>query len=160
MYGRKKGDNKKVRNATPIEKDGIKYRSKLELYTVNRFDEAGIESDYECHRFSLLDKFTFDGEIYESHKIKGVKEFTKVSNNVRAITYTPDFVNMEKKFIVEVKGFANDVFPLKWKMFKNHLINQGFTLYLPSTQKQVRDTVELIKEKFYESKNTINITDS
>ena len=37
---------------------------------------------------------------------------------VRAMTYTPDFVDPNNKWIIEVKGYANDVFPLKWKLFK------------------------------------------
>lgn len=141
----------KIKNATALTVDGIKFRSKLEAYTHRRLSEEGISSDYEEHRYNLLDKFTYEGDIYEPHKVKGIKEFTKVSNNVRAITYTPDFVNTEDKWIIEVKGYANDVFPLKWKMFKNLMMNEGYTLYLPSTQKQVRETVELIKSKKHEN---------
>lgn len=143
--------NKKVRNATVVELDGITYRSKLELYTATRLKEEGISCDYEKHKFPLMEKFTYEGEIYEPHKIKGTKQFVQVSNNIRAITYTPDFVNKEQKWIIEVKGYANDVFPIKWKLFKNLIRDKGYTLFLPSTQKQVRETVEIIKEKFYEN---------
>lgn len=142
--------NKKVRNATQVEFGGIKYRSKLELYTAQKLTESGIVFDYEKHVFNLMDKFEFKGQIYEPHKIGNTKEFVEVSNNVRAITYTPDFVDMENKWVIEVKGYANDVFPIKWKLFKNFLRDKGFTLFLPSTQKQVKETIELIKSKFYE----------
>lgn len=153
MRRSKKTFNKKVRNATSIEKDGIKYRSKLELYTATRLDEAGIKTDYEKHKFTIQEKFTYDAEMYEPHKVKGEKVFLPVSQNVRAITYTPDFVNLDLGFIIEVKGYANDVFPIKWKMFKNHVNGKGYTLFLPSTQKQVREVVEIIKRKFYGKKN-------
>ena len=67
---------------------------------------------------------------------------------VRAITYTPDFIDPNGKWIIEVKGFANDVFPLKWKLFKNYLNQNSVpvpTLYLPKNQTQVKKTIELIK---------------
>lgn len=142
--------NKKVRNATVVEVDGIVYRSKLEVYTATKLAEEGIEFDYEKHKFPLMEKFEFQGEIYEPHKINNAKQFVQVSNNIRSITYTPDFVNKKDKWIIEVKGYANDVFPIKWKLFKNLIKDEGYTLYLPSTQKQVKETVELIKRKFYE----------
>lgn len=140
----------KIKNATALIVDGIKFRSKLEAYCHRRLVEEEISSDYEMHRYNLLEKHTFSGEVYEPHKVKGVKEFVQVSNNIRAITYTPDFVNTKDKWVIEVKGYANDVFPLKWKMFKNLLEIQGYILYLPSTQKQIRETIELIKDKNYE----------
>lgn len=147
---RQKQTNKKVLNATETIVDGIKYRSKLESYAASRLKEAGIEVTYEEHVFTLMEKFEFEGEIYEPHKVKNKKQFVQVSNNVRAITYTPDFVNLEKKFIIEVKGYANDVFPIKWKLFKDSIKNQGYTLFLPSTQQQVKEMVQIIKDKFYE----------
>ena len=50
--------------------------------------------------------------------------------------------------ILDGKGFANDVFPLKWKLFK-HMLHQHPDppiLYLPKNQKQVLETIELLKE--------------
>jgi hypothetical protein len=162
MSWKKKSDviapnpKQKIKNATALTVDGIKFRSKLEAYTYRRLSGEGIDSDYELHRYNLLDKNVFEGTIYEPHKVKGIKAFREVSNNIRAITYTPDFVNTEDKWVIEVKGYANDVFPLKWKMFKALAEIQGYTLYLPSTQKQVRETVELIKmEKKYEKNKEI-----
>lgn len=140
----------KIKNATALTVDGIRFRSKLEAYCHRRLSEENISSDYELHRYNLLEKHVFKGEVYEPHKVKGIKQFMQVSNNIRAITYTPDFVNTKDKWVIEVKGYANDVFPLKWKMFKSLIEIQGYTLYLPSTQKQVRETVELIKNKKYE----------
>lgn len=145
----------KIKNATALTVDGIKFRSKLEAYTYRRLSEEGINSEYEVHKYNLLNKNTYKGTIYEPHKVKGIKAFRKVSNNIRAITYTPDFVNTKDKWIIEVKGYANDVFPLKWKMFKSLVEIQGYTLYLPSTQKQVRETVDLIKAEKNEKNKKI-----
>jgi hypothetical protein len=142
-----KPTNQKIRNATTSTLEGIEFKSKLELYTYKKLLENNIIADYEIHTFILQDKFTFDGDSYESHKIKGDKVYTNLSPNIRSITYTPDFVNKDQKqkFIIEVKGYSNDVFPMKWKMFKWSICGEGYKLYLPSTIKQVDATIELIK---------------
>ena len=60
----KKKGQKKVRNATPNEYDGIKFRSKLETYTYKKLKEANIIADYEMHRYQLLPAFTFGDKKY------------------------------------------------------------------------------------------------
>lgn len=141
---RKSSGNKKVRNATASEYNGIKFRSKLELFSYKKFEEAGIPVLYEEVRYVLQDGFYFEPKCIEPNK-KG--EYIDVRTKVRAITYTPDFVDPQGRFIVEVKGFANDVFPMKWKMFKNYLRQHSpdTILFLPKNQKQVLETIEQIK---------------
>jgi hypothetical protein len=141
----RKKTNKKVRNATSKEYKGIKFRSKLELFTYKKLEAAKIKSLYEEIKFELQEGFYFtNGSIEPNTK----KEFVDNVKKVRSITYTPDFVDPKGKWIIEVKGFANDVFPVKWKMFKKHLLDNGleYKLFLPKNQKQVLETVELIKE--------------
>lgn len=150
----KKPGNKKVRNATPMEANGIKYRSKLELYMSNRLTEANIDFEYETTKFILQDKFEFPNDSYESYKSKGVKYYGLVTPKIRPITYLPDFINHKERWIIEVKGFANDAFPLKWKMFKDLLKNDNYTLFKPSTQKQVKETIEILNRVYYEKENT------
>lgn len=121
--------NKKVRNATPNIVDGIKFRSKLESYCYKALKEAGIIAEYENHRYVLLEPFKFRGE------------------SIRAMSYTPDFVG--DGFIIECKGFANESFPLRWKLFKWYLYSKGIEteLYLVKTQKEVMEMVEILKQK-------------
>ena len=123
--------NKKVKNATKIEVDGILFRSKLEAYTYKKLKQANIDAEYEMHRYTLLPAFTFHG------------------NKVRAITYLPDFVG--KDFIIECKGFPNDAFPLKEKLFKRLLvdISPNCMYYVVHTQKEVNTLVEQLKQKVY-----------
>ena len=90
MVRKKTSTNKKVRNATPLTYDGIKFRSKLEVYTYKQLKLHKIEADYEQLKFSLQDSFRYKDEL------------------VRAIGYTPDFVGDE--FIIECKGFPNESF--------------------------------------------------
>lgn len=144
----KKGTNKKIRNATKIESNDIKFRSKLEEYTNRKLIEAGITNfEYEKHKFTLVEPFEYPFGSYN-------KEGNLESTSVRAMTYTPDFVylnDVAKGWIIEVKGFSNDAFPLKWKLFKKHLDKNGFdvALFKPNNQKNVMKCIEIIKEKYY-----------
>lgn len=118
-----------VKNATPNTFDGIKFRSKLETYTYKKLKEAKIYAEYEKHKFELLPAFTFHG------------------SRVRAITYLPDFVG--ENFIIECKGFPNDAFPLKEKLFKYLLlsISPDIVYYVVHTQKQVDELIEKLKNE-------------
>ena len=149
MLRRKKTTNKKVRNAVSKVYKGIKFRSKLELFTYRKLEEAGIKSLYEERKYVLMEGFRFEQDSIEPSNKRATKgEYINNSDKVRDITYTPDFVDPNGKWIIEVKGFANDVFPLKWKLFKNYLQKLGDppVLYLPKNQKQVLETIELINQ--------------
>ena len=119
---RKKG---KVKNATPNIYDGIKFRSKLETYTYKKLKEANIYSEYEQHRYELLPAFTFQG------------------SKIRAITYLPDFVG--DNFIIECKGFPNEAWPLREKLFKYYLKDTEYKFYIVHTQKEVDKLISELK---------------
>lgn len=123
-----KSTNKKVRNATPTEYDGIKFRSKLEVYTYKKLRESNIYTEYEQNRYEIIPAFTFMGK------------------KIRAMTYLPDFVGED--YILECKGYPNDAFPIKEKLFKYYLFltNSIKKYYVLHSQKEVD---EFIKE--YES---------
>ena len=124
---KKKKSEGRVKNATPNIVDGIKFRSKLESYTYKKLKEANIYADYEQHRYELLPAFDFSGK------------------KIRAITYLPDFVGYD--FIIECKGFPNEAWPLREKLFKYYmnrfLPNHRF--YLVHTQKEVDAMIDELK---------------
>lgn len=128
MANSKKG---KVRNATAVDKYGIHFRSKLELYTYEAFMNAGIPALYEPKHFTLLEKFEYNGE------------------KIRPITYLPDFIGKwnGRRFIVECKGLMGDSFPLRYKLFKHYLKRHraNAKLYLVRNHKQVDEMIEDIK---------------
>ncbi len=125
---RKKKTEGKIKNATPNIYDGIKFRSKLETYCYKALKEAGIAAEYEPKSYTLLPKFTFD------------------NTTVRAITYKPDFVG--NGFVIECKGWKNDAFPLREKLFKYYLTNNepNVHYYLVHTQKEVDAMIKTLKE--------------
>ena len=119
----------KVKNATPTQVDGIKFRSKLEAYTYKKLKEAKVRAEYEPIHFELIPKFEYKGE------------------KVRAMTYLPDFVGDD--FIIECKGLITDSFPLRWKVFKYVLMQQNskYRLYLVRNQKQVDELVNVLRDE-------------
>ena len=75
LFVRRKSTKKqgKVKNATPNEYDGIKFRSKLETYTYKKLKEAKIKADYE--RVIKLVQLAFD-----LLKINGTKQYVSNKN--------------------------------------------------------------------------------
>lgn len=126
--------------------DGIKFRSMLEAHCYRQLRDAGIKSDYEKHKFVLFEGMHYPSERYEDNGKTGYKD--KKTYKVRDITYTPDFVDPQGRWIIECKGYANERFPLKWKMFMKLLMERDDppVLFVPRNQKQVLQTVEMILE--------------
>lgn len=118
---KKKGKsvNRKIRNATRLEIDGHKFRSKLEAFTYSKLKENGINDfEYETVKFVLHPKFVFSGTSMESFektdRQTGIKTrgFDESKNDIREITYLPDFVCIDAEtktgWIIEDKGYSND----------------------------------------------------
>ena len=116
------------RGGTKIEYDGIKFRSKLEAYCYKKLKEANIPVEYESKRYTLLPSFKFDNKT------------------IRAITYLPDFIGED--FVIECKGYANESFPLREKLFKYYLTKNepNVKYFLVKTQKQVDALVNTLKQ--------------
>ena len=112
MRGNRQSVNKKVKNARKIKYAGIQFDSKLEVYCYKKLKEANLKFKYAENRFILVEGFTFIGQSYEMRKTKDGKTFKPVTNSIRPMTYTPDFVgyypNSNRKFIIETKGNPND----------------------------------------------------
>lgn len=125
-----KGVNKKIRNATPTEYKGIKYRSTLEANCARVFDELGVKVQYEPFRLTILPSFKYYDE------------------SLRAITYTPDFVG--EGFIVECKGFPNDNWHDKRKWIMDYLLRNKSELrfYEIHTVTQLRALIKSLKTNF------------
>src|SRR6056300_897606 len=132
--------------AKKISYDGINVASGLERYTYMALKKEKLFEGYENEVFQLVEGFNFENKSYEKQS-NGKGEYTnRGQKKVLRIKYTPDFVG--KDYIIECKGRANESFPLRWKLFKLWLTKNkiGKTLYKPQNQKEVDQTVMLIKE--------------
>ena len=118
----------------------------MEAFCYQKLKDAGIKSEYETKKFVLLEGFHYNATRLEDNGKTGYND--KQKHKVRDITYTPDFVDPKGKWIIECKGYANERFPLKWKMFMKQLNEQDDppALFVPRNQKQVLQTIEMILE--------------
>jgi len=151
-------ENKKVANATPLDYDGIHFRSELEAATYRIFKTEKLNIEYEKHKFTLWQEpKPRTVKIYErfSDKKAGFRRFGLNKYKLKDLTFLPDFViTLDVIFIViECKGFPNDRYPVKKKLFieyleKNH---PGSVFMEVKTIKEARQacdfTMELIEER-------------
>ena len=133
--------------AKKITYNGVTFASGLEKYMYIALKKAKIKFKYEGESFILVQSFNVNRATYERQN-NGKGEYTDRGNKkILGIKYTPDFVG--KDFIIETKGRANESFPMRWKLFKKHLMEIGDNrlLYKPQTNKECDRTVELITRK-------------
>jgi hypothetical protein len=127
-----------------VSYDGITFKSGLEKYMYKVLKEAKIPCEYEKHTFELLPSFTFKNDCIERQANSKGDFINRGNKKVLNLKYTPDFIG--EGFIIETKGRANEAFPLRWKMFKKWMVDNGDdrTLYKPQNQKECDKTIELI----------------
>ena len=151
--------NKKIKNALICEYDGVQFKSKLELFCYKQLKLNNIPFVYQPEKTVLLKSFKTNFKCYESFgriyrdKSKSIINDTRrfdLTDSNREISYTPDFIGVDDNWIVETKGFANDSFPLRWKLFKSVLMEVGFNgiLMKPESQKEILKCIEIIKEHY------------
>ena len=130
MVRRKKNskNTRQARDGTPNIFDGIKFKSKLETNTYRAMKEAGIIAKYEPESFTILPAFSFMGA------------------KIRAITYKPDFIYAN--YIIECKGFGNDAWPIREKLFKYYLHSTAsdYKYYVVRNMKEVLEVIQEIKQ--------------
>lgn len=140
----KKSKKKGPVRAKKASADGIQFRSGLEKHTYLALKEAGLYEMYEVEVFQLIDGFSLPNLSIEK-QANGKGEFVnRGGKKILGIKYTPDFTGYD--YIIECKGRANESFPLRWKLFKRWLVNNGETrtLYKPQNQKDVAIMIKLI----------------
>ena len=143
--------NKKVKNATSVEYDGIKFKSKLELTIYKALKEKGLNPLYECNKFILQEGFRPSKPYY----LKGI--CPKTANGyakIIQITYTPDFTVEygDKILFIEAKGKQNDSYPIKRKLFLKYLESMSNSYFMEVYSK--KDLLESLKqfEQYEQSK--------
>ena len=140
-------ENKKIKNASPLEYDGISFKSKLEKMTYQTLKEKGFLVEYEPRKFIIWEGFKPTVPFY--NKDKNTRMLKQDSKKLINTSYTPDFVFKYKDYliIIESKGMENDLFPLKKKMFRKWLEEHEpksiyFEIY---TKKQLLQAIDVIK---------------
>lgn len=152
--------NKKIKNATITEYNGIKFKSKLEVTMYKLLLKAGFTPQYEKNTYLLWKGIKPTIPFYT--KDKKTKLLKLDITKLRDMTYTPDFTfhYNGRLIIIEVKGKENDTYPIRKKLFRGLLesLSQDNPLFFEIfTQKQMLQAIEIIKS--YEPINTGNKKD-
>lgn len=145
--------NNKIKNASPLDFDGIHFRSVFECDAYKELLKNGFSPQYEVEKVVLFKGFRPRLCWYKN----GIPRITKKGNVKKEldITYTPDFkleINGYNVYL-EVKGFPNDVYPYKRKMFL-YCINDKPSLFFEiNNMNGLRKTIELLKDANTFTKN-------
>lgn len=142
----------KRRKTTPKRRSAKKkhlgrYASSIEKYCASQLKEYGLDFDYEEHTFQLMDSFRFPGKYFKMTAKK--KEMTDRSGSVvLPITYKPDFVGKNHRWVIETKGYlpSHHDFPMRWKLFLQHLVGleDSYAVFLAKNSTQVDQAIQEI----------------
>lgn len=148
--------NKKIKGATSIEYNGIKFKSILECSCYKKLEAAGFDFSYESERIPLWEGVKLQNTIvYAPKKIRAGKYSRFLESQTRAlldITYTPDFIVHKDNYRIyfDVKGKENDTYPIKKKMFLKTLEERKdgiqYIFFEPHNVRQMLQAIEIIKE--------------
>jgi len=113
-------------------------------------EKSNIPFAYEEQKFTIIEGFKFNNISYERF-LNGKGEFKDRGNKkIPNMVYTPDFTPPPDKpllWVIEVKGRTMPDFSRTWKLFKKWITKEKLdtVLFMPRTQSECRETIELIK---------------
>jgi len=142
--------NHKVKNATPLEYNNIQFKSRLEVMIYKTLLQEGFNVQYEPTKYIIWEGFKPNVSFY--NKDKKTRMLKLDNKRLIDITYTPDFIFEYKDttIVIEAKGFENDTFPIKKKLFRKWLENQNsqgnkYIFFEIFTKKQLMQAIDIIK---------------
>lgn len=136
-------ENKKIKNATPINFQDLKFKSTIEKTIYLALIQEGIVPLYEGFTYTLSDSIRPGiTPYYTRRKVDGKNVLALEMSPLSSITYTPDFTFLYNGIfvIIEVKGFVNDTYPLKRNLFRKLLEEAE----IPTMYFEVRSKKELL----------------
>ena len=151
---------RKQRKPTPKKsvrgKNLGRYKSMLEKYCADQLVEHKIPFHYEEKIYQLQDSFRYEAVYWKMTSSK--KDMSEMTNKtVLPIRYTPDFTDPSNRWVIETKGYSRQqhTFPIRWKMFLNHLYEAGPpypALFMPKNKQQIDHTIQIIKKLLEDDK--------
>lgn len=138
--------NKKIKNAKECDFNGLHFKSQLEKNCYIELKKANLQVEYEPEKYVINEgKRVFTPYLYYRAGIEIIEVGKKLINT----TWRYDFrVTNDKghKFILEAKGNLNDIFPLKFKMFRSQLDNLDYSgIILVHTKRECIEAIKWIK---------------
>lgn len=157
-------ENKKIKNSTACNIGNINFKSKLEKMAYTELSLLGLNPQYEPTTFVIWDGFNpitpfYDEETKSQYLKRKVNDKTPrklilKNTKIQPIHYTPDLYFKYKNIDIwlEIKGFENDLFYVKKKMFRKYLddlytsTGQKSMYFEIYTKYQLLQAIEIIKE--------------
>jgi len=123
-------DKRKIKSVKK-EQDGIIFDSTLELYMYNLLKDNNIRFDLKT-TYTLQEGFTYRHEV------------------IQPMRCTPDFVLLDYPIIIDTKGWANELSPVRYKLLKYQFYKQGkeINILMPSNQLKCRNVIDGILNGF------------
>ena len=138
-------ENKKIKNATTKELDGINFKSQLEATIYKTLVSNAITPEYEKRTFEFVPRLRPTVPFFNRVK----KVFELEMKPLHPITYTPDFTFEYDGMliVIEAKGFENDVYPVKKNLFRRYLEDlPQYSMYFEiRTKKELLEALRIIK---------------
>lgn len=148
-------NNKRIKGATSIEYNGIKFKSILECSCYKKLESSGLDFSYESEKITLWEGVKLNNvTVYAPKKIRAGKYGKLLELQTRALlntTYTPDFIVNKNNYTIyfDVKGKENDTYPIKKKMFLKILEEREdgkkYLFFEPHNIRQMLQSIEIIK---------------
>jgi hypothetical protein len=120
------------RNVKKVDEQGKPIRGSLKTWKTKNPGKLYFDSkpEWECWKYMKSEKIKNDFqptiELFATLKTKEFKKGVIKEITQRAIKYTPDFYLHKYKVYIEVKGYADELFRVRWKLFKL----QGYEGYI------------------------------
>ena len=144
---KKKG--RKIVQAKKIVIDGIQFQSLLEGSMYRLLRDADVEFEYEGVVLTTFEEFNLEEDCWERATRRSKQMINR--KKVKPVTYTPDFVGKNQEWFIEVKGRANESFPIRWKLFKETISKRKVKplIFKPMNVKDCEQVIEILREKNY-----------
>lgn len=144
-------ENKKIKNAQRLIYNNIQFKSQLEVMIYKTLLQEGFDVKYEPVTFTLWQGFHPEVPYYV--KNKKTRELALDNKKLIDIKYTPDFIFYYNgvRVIIEAKGFQNDVFYIKKKLFRAYLEEDFLNVKMQSlyfeiyTKRELMQAIEIVK---------------
>lgn len=120
MIVKRKTGKKKI-NAVKTSIDGIEFDSRTESYFYQRCKDLKIKCEVKPTTYTIVPPFKFNGE------------------SIRPIKYTPDFYLPDYDVVIEIKGWGNELYPMRLKLWKKYVVDNNLSL----KHKQLKDKKEI-----------------
>ncbi len=107
-----------------VDSNGIKIKGSLKVWNKNHPGELNFDSmiEYEAWAHLQTTKLKYDYqpnlELFAGIDTEEFKDDLIKTVKQRKISYTPDFYLPKYDAYIEVKGYADPLFKLRWKLFK------------------------------------------